>query len=229
MEITAITIMDIEGRSLLRLMTWLSPAFPVGAFAYSGGLERAVHDGQLRDADELRQWFASLLVKGTWWNDAVLLAEAWRAHADAETLAEVIGLAQALAGSAERHLEITTQGEAFVAAAVAWPNAVLDRLGPRPPYAPAVGAVAAAQAVPLDSTITAFLHSVASQAVSAAIRLGVLGQRRGVEVLAEVEATILEVATEAARSSLDDLGSATILADLAAIRHETQHSRLFRS
>ena len=223
------TIMDTDGQSLVRLMTWLSPAFPVGGFAYSSGLERAVHDGQVGDADALLDWLGVLLSHGTWWNDAVLLAEAWHAHDDPQRLNDVIELAGALAGSAERHLEVIAQGEAFIAAADAWPHAVIDRLGESAAYSVAVGAIAAAHGIPLKRTIAAYLHAVSSQSVSAAIRLGVLGQRRGVATLARLETTILRTAGEASNSTLDDLGSASVIADLSAIRHETQHSRLFRS
>lgn len=217
---------DQANQSLIRLMTWLSPAFPVGGFAYSGGLERAVHDGLVADAGGLKAWLETLMASGAWWNDAVLLAEAWRSH---DELSEISALAEALAGSSERHLEIMTQGEAFAAAAGAWPNAVLDRLGERPPYSVAVGAVAAAHGVALEQAIAAFLHALASQAVSAAIRLSMLGQKQGVAVLASLEAAILDVSEKASAATLDDLGSATVIADIAAIRHETQHSRLFRS
>lgn len=227
--ITAMTTMDTDGQSLIRLMTWLSPAFPVGGFAYSSGLERAVHDGLVRNGGELLDWLEVLLVQGTWWNDAVLLAQAWHAHDDPKSLDDVIELAEALAGSAERHLDIMAQGEAFVAAAGAWPHPVLDRLGERACYSVSVGAIAAAHGIPLESAIAAYLHSVSSQSVSAAIRLGVLGQRQGVATLARLEATVLQSAAAASRSTFDDLGSATVVADLAAIRHETQQSRLFRS
>lgn len=225
----AITIMDTDTRSLVRLMTWLSPAFPVGGFAYSGGLERAVHDGLVEDADDLRHWLETLLAHGAWWNDALLLAEAWHACDDDLRLVEVMVLAEALAGSAERHLEIMAQGEAFAAAAAAWPHPVLERLGSRPPYAVATGAVAAAHGIALEQTATAFLHALASQAISAAIRLRVIGQRQGVELLAATEMLVLDIASAAARSSLDDLGGIAVIADIAGMRHETQHSRLFRS
>jgi len=218
-----------DNRTLIRLMTWLSPAFPVGGFAYSGGLERSVHDGMVADAEDLAGWLGTLLTAGPWWNDAVLLAEAWRAHDDACRLAEAIELAVALAGSAERHLEIMTQGEAFVAAASAWPHAVLDSFGDRPPYAIAVGAVAAAHGISLDQALAAYLHALTSQAVSAAIRLSVLGQKQGVAVLAKLEALVVRTSSRASASTLDDLGGAAVIADIAAMRHETQHSRLFRS
>ena len=218
-----------DNRSLIRLMTWLSPAFPVGAFAYSGGLERAVHDGLIGDSAALATWIEAAMTCGTWRNDAILLAEAWHGHDDPGRLDDVIELASALAGSAERHLEILMQGEAFVAAAAAWPHPLLARLGQRPPYGIAVGAVAAAHGVPLESTLSAYLHALASQAVSSAIRLGVLGQKQGVDLLAALEIPVIRAAEAAASAGLDDLGSAIMIGDIAAIRHESQYSRLFRS
>jgi urease accessory protein len=215
--------------ALIRLMAWLSPAFPVGGFAYSGGLESAVQDGLASDPDALRSWFETLLTHGTWRNDGVLLAEAWRSLDDPARLAAVAELAEALAGSAERHVEIMTVGEAFAAAAAAWPHPVLESLGPRPPYSVAVGAAAAAQSIPLEDCLAAFYHALLSQGVSAAIRLGVIGQRQGVALLARFENTIVALARETAASSLEDLGAATVCGDIAALRHETQETRLFRS
>lgn len=223
------TTMTTDDRSLLRLMTWLSPAFPVGGFAYSGGLEAAVREGLVSDAEELKAWLVTLLRSGTLWNDAVLLAEAWGAANEPLRLAAVIELAQALAGSSERYLEVTAQGAAFTTAAAAWSSPVLSQLQGEVPYAVAVGAIAAASNVGLKQTLGAWLHSTCSQTVSAAIRLGVLGQRQGVEILASLEGDILEAARRAASSTLDDLGSATVIADIMAIRHETLDVRLFRS
>ena len=215
--------------ALLRLMAWMSPAFPVGGFSYSGGLEKAVEDRRIGDAAALRDWLETLLRHGSLWNDAVFLAHAWRSAGDAAILSETADLARALAGSAERYRETVLLGDAFVAAAGAWPHAVLDLLPKDVPYPIAVGAVAAGHAVPLRETIAAFLHAGASQIVSAGIRLGVAGQKDGVAILAASEAIIAEMAARAMQSTLDDLGSATIIADTAAMRHETQGTRLFRS
>jgi urease accessory protein len=215
--------------ALLRLMAWLSPAFPVGGFSYSGGLEKAVEDRRVGDAAALRDWLETLLRHGSLWNDAVFLAHAWRSAGDAAILSETADLARALAGSAERYRETVLLGDAFVAAAGAWPHAVLDLLPKDVPYPIAVGAVASGHAVPLRETIAAFLHAGASQIVSAGIRLGVAGQKDGVTILAASEAIITEMAARAMQSTLDDLGSATIIADTAAMRHETQGTRLFRS
>ncbi|MGV2066985.1 urease accessory protein UreF [Agrobacterium sp. 22-226-1] len=215
--------------ALLRLMAWMSPAFPVGGFSYSGGLEKAVEDRRVGDAAALRDWLETLLRHGSMWNDAVFLAHAWRSAGDAAILSETADLARALAGSAERYRETVLLGDAFVAAAGAWPHAVLDLLPKDVPYPIAVGAVAAGHAVPLRETIAAFLHAGASQIVSAGIRLGVAGQKDGVTILAASETIIAEMAVRAMQSTLDDLGGATIIADTAAMRHETQGTRLFRS
>lgn len=218
-----------EPAALVRLMTWLSPAFPVGAFSYSGGLEQVVSDGDVRDAATLRDWLSSLLSHGNLWNDAVLFAEAHR-NVDAEELLKAVAaLAEALAGSAERHRETMLQGSAFLAAASGWPHPVLDALGEATAYPVAVGAVAGGHGISAEAALAAFLHAVASNLVSVAIRCGVIGQRDGVAVLAGLEPQVIAMAERAARSTLDDLGSATIRAEIASLRHETLTTRLFRS
>ena len=223
------TIMTTDDQSLLRLMTWLSPAFPVGGFAYSGGLEAAVREGHVDDAAELREWLESAIDHGQFHNDAVLLAEAWNADGDPARLNQVADLARALAGSAERYLEITAQGDAFLEAAASWSPAIAAAFGPETPYAVAVGAVAAANGVGLQETLVAWLHALTSQLVSAAIRLSVLGQREAMAMLAELEPGVLLAARRARHSTLDDLGSAAVVADVMSARHEHLQSRLFRS
>ena len=225
---TTIT-MTTDSQSLLRLMTWLSPAFPVGGFAYSGGLEAMVREGHVNDAAELGEWLESAINHGQFHNDAVLLAEAWNADGNAGRLTEVADLARALTGSAERFLEVTAQGDAFLEAARPWSPDAAETVGQEAPYAVAVGAVAAANGIGLQDTLVAWLHALNSQTVSAAIRLGVLGQREAMALLAELEPTILAAARQANTSTLEDLGSATVIADIMSARHEQLHSRLFRS
>ncbi|WP_174447680.1 urease accessory protein UreF [Agrobacterium rubi] len=222
-------VMNRSVDALLRLLAWMSPAFPVGAFSYSGGLESAVNDRRLSNATDLRNWIGLLLQRGTLWNDAVLLAQAWRCHEDRGELATLAELGQALAGSAERYRETVLLGDAFVDAAAAWPHDVFRRLAKATPYPVAVGAIAAAHYIALEDALAAYLHSGVSQFVSAGIRLGVAGQKDGVSILAHLEADIASVANRAVSSTLDDLGSATILADTASMRHEIQETRLFRS
>jgi urease accessory protein len=220
---------DRELQALLRLTAWLSPAFPIGSFAYSGGLERAVADGLVNGAVMLRRWLETLTGNGSVWNDAVLFAESHRGHDDADRLSELAELAEALAGSRERHQETMLLGEAFLIAAQAWPDDVLGRLPKKAAYPIAVGAVTGAHGIQLEKALAAFLHAYLSQSVSAGIRLGVAGQKDGVAILAGLEEHVIDIAARAARSSLDDLGSATVQADIAGLRHETQQTRLFRS
>ncbi|MDB5471068.1 MAG: urease accessory protein UreF [Caulobacter sp.] len=218
--------------SLLKLLTWLSPAFPVGGFSYSHGLETAIAGGAVRDRETLRAWIAALIAHGSGWTDAVLLTEAWRAStaADAPRLAETAELADAMAPSLERRRESLSQGAAFLTAARAWrPDGIIPPYGDPAPYCIAVGAIAAAHAVPLEATLTAWLHAFASNLASIALRAVPLGQTDGVAVLAALEPLILATAARAAVSSLDDLGTSALMSDIASMRHETLPVRLFIS
>lgn len=214
---------------LLRLMAWLSPAFPVGSFAYSHGLERAVHEGLVQDRAALAAWIAMLLERGSAWNDAVLAAESHRRAGTGEDLAEIAELAEALAGSKERHMETMLQGAAFLEAARQWTGTQTLAPPAACPYCVAFGAVAGVHGIAAEAAVSAFLQAFASNQVQAAIRLSVIGQQDGVGIVVELESAISAVARKAADSSLDDLGSATMMADIMAMRHETQFSRLFRS
>jgi urease accessory protein len=225
-----------EAAALYRLMTWLSPSFPVGAFSYSSGIEWAVEAGDIADAASLRGWLASMLADGPGFCDGVFLAHTHRAAASGDNagLGVIVELASAFAPSRERHLETSAQGRAFVEIArAAWNCAPLDRLiaccGGAMVYPVAVGLVSAAHAIPLAATIHAFLHALTSNWISAGARLVPLGQTDSQRVLAQLEPIVAATATRALEASLDDLGSATFRADLASMRHETQYTRLFRS
>src|ERR1700722_481688 len=227
---------ESEAASLYRLMTWLSPSFPVGAFSYSSGIEWAVEAGDITDAASLRQWLKSLLTDGGGICDSIFLAHAYRValSGDDALLADIVELASAFAPSRERHLETTAQGRAFTEIArAAWHNALLDRLitscKAAIVYPVAVGLVSAAHAIPLAPTLHAFLHAVTSNWISAGARLVPLGQTDSQRVLAQLEPDVAATAKRALLASLDDLGSATFRADLASMRHETQYTRLFRS
>jgi urease accessory protein len=215
--------------ALLRLMTWLSPVFPVGGFAYGHGLERAAHDGLVSDRAELEAWLAALLEIGSAWNDAVLFAEAWRRALSVGDVTDLAQCAEALAGSAERHTETMLQGAAFLAAAAGWPTPILQRLPENCPYCVAVGAVAGGHGIPLEDALAAWLQAFSSNLVQAAIRLGVTGQDGAMQTVAALEPLVIVAAKRAALSTLDDLGSATFVSDVMAMKHETQYSRLFRS
>lgn len=225
-----------EAAALYRLMTWLSPAFPVGAFSYSSGIEWAVEAGDITDAASLRGWLAAMLTDGSGFCDGVLLAHAHRAASarDDAALKETAELAAAFVPSRERQLETSTQGRAFIEIArSAWNSAGLDELvaacDGAMVYPIAVGIVSAAHKIPLEPALHAFFHAVVSNWISAGSRLIPLGQTDSQRVLAGLEPAVIATTKRAREASLDDLGSATFRADLASLRHETQYTRLFRS
>ena len=220
------TIMDES--TLLRLMTWLSPAFPVGAFSYSHGIERAVHDGLIHDKASLHDWMDDLLNHGSVWNDAVLFAASWLDADMGGNCREISELGEAMAGSKERHMETTLQGNAFLQAIGHWSGRDCG-LANEMPYPVAVAVVAARNQVACEPALAAYLHAVVSNLIQGAVRLVPLGQSNGVSLMAAMEKQILAVAERAASSSLDDLGSAAIVSEIMAMQHETQYSRVFRS
>jgi urease accessory protein len=225
----------IEPSTLARLMIWLSPAYPVGGFSYSHGLEWTVEAGKVRDAATLGDWIEDILQHGAGRSDAVLLAESWRAvtAGDECRLAEVAELAAAFAPSAERRLETLAQGAAFLSATQAvWPAPPLERLAGAAPdvaYPVAVGACSAAHGLPLSPTAQAFVQAFAANLVSAGVRLIPLGQTDGLRAMARLEPLIPKLVGRAVGAALDDIGGAGVVADIASMRHETQYTRLFRS
>ncbi len=215
--------MPITPFALLHLLTWLSPAFPTGAFAYSHGIEWAVDAGDITDGDTLRDWLTDLLTHGAPRSDTILARHAQQPHADLAMLAE---LAAATALARERQAETLNQGAAFMRAARPWGCPDL----PDPvAYPIAVGALASLHRIDPDATALAYLHAITVNLISAAVRLVPLGQSTGLAVLAALERIILRVAAETRSATLDDLGGAAFCSDLAAMRHETQYTRLFRS
>jgi urease accessory protein len=226
----------LPAAALYRLQAWLSPAYPVGAFSFSSGLEWAVEAGDVSNAATLQRWLAVILTDGGGFCDAVFFAHAHRAveESDDRALAAVAELAIAFAPSKERHLETTAQGSAFLAATrAAWPCAALDRLDAVSPnrcaYPVAVATTAAGHGIPPAPALAAYLHALAANLISAGVRLIPLGQTDGQRVLAALEPVIADVAARALKIPLEEVGSAAFRADIASLRHETQYTRLFRS
>lgn len=217
-----------DNRALLRLLSWLSPAFPIGGFAYSAGLEQAVVDGMVTNATTLRDWLKVVLSNGAQWNDAVLFAASWHADSDKSALKDLCDMAEALAGSAERHKEMLDQGQAFLSACRHWVDlgVVLPK---RPALAVAIGVACRNSDIGIEEGLTAYLHAFVSNQLQAAIRLSVMGQVGAARLLAELEPDILSVARRASTATLEDLGGATVSAEIASMNHETLQPRLFLS
>lgn len=212
----------IEASQFLLLLTWMSPAFPTGAFAYSQGLEWAIEEGRVTDRESLLQWIGDIITRGGGWNDAVIFARCW--EDDACALNE---LALALSPTCERHLETTQLGRAFrIAAAVfAAPPLPEEEIA----YPVAAGAACAAMGIDRHAALLAYLQGLATALTSVAVRLVPIGQTAGLEVLRDLGGIIAKVSGEAASASLADLGAIAIGADIASMKHETMHSRVFRT
>ena len=219
---------------LYRLMTWLSPAYPIGTYTYSHGLEAAVTDGFVEDCTSAEAWIRACVTLGAGRNDAIMFAHAWRAEkqvssepsetSDLCELDELTELIEALSPSAERLHETSAQGEAFAKVT----STVWDGGGPAP-YPIAVGRAAARHGIGLEDALTAYLHGFAANLVSAAVRLVPLGQVQGQSIMAALMEDLLATARETKAAGLHDLGGLTLASDIASIRHETQDVRLFRT
>ncbi len=203
------------------LAAWFSPAYPIGSYSYSHGLEAAVDAGVVRDGPALQAWTSDILAFGAGRSDVALLRHAF----EADNPAPVAELAEALAPSSERLLETMAQGAAFARTTrAAWGVAV-----PNVAYPVAVGVAARALGLPLGPVATLFLQAFAAAIVSAGVRLIPLGQTEGQRLTAALLPTVEVVVAGALKAPLETVGGIALGADLAAMRHETQYSRLYRS
>lgn len=219
---------------LYRLLTWLSPSFPVGAYAFSHGLETAVALGEVHDELSTRRWIADILTHGDGKADLVFLSAAWSAGRDPDALKKVHELALAFQPSSEIRLETTAQGAAFLkVVASAWPwrcsEAIAAIMQGEVAYPVAVGAVARAHGVARDAILLGYGHAFVANLVSAAVRLIPLGQTDGQKMTAILQSDVEQAAREAPDTALDDVSSSCVLADILSMQHETQYTRLFRS
>jgi urease accessory protein len=210
------------------LLTWLSPAFPTGAYAYSHGLEWAVETKDVHDEPTTAGWLQDVLAHGAGRSDTILLRHAHRARTAAD-LAHVADLAAASQPCAERRTETLAQGTAFALAAVVWGAPLLAAQPGQVAYPVALGALAATHEVPEEDAAIGLLHAFSANLVSAAVRLVPLGQTAGLRILATLAPALAAVVHGTRDATLDDIGGACFRSDIAAMQHETQYTRLFRT
>jgi urease accessory protein len=225
------TTLTAMSTSLATLFAWFSPAFPTGGFAYSHGLETAVAEGLIDSEAALTDWIEGILLHGAGWSDAVLLAAAHAAvrGGDSKGLAEVAGLAAAMAPCKERLAESLGQGEAFLRAVRAGGLAAAPMVADRTALPVAAGAATARVGADVETALIAYLNGFAANLIAAGVRLSVCGQTGAARTLAAVSPTVVALAARAARSSLDDLGGCAFGSEIAAMRHEALPTRLFIS
>lgn len=238
-----VTATNMADQAEFQRLHWFSPAFPVGGYAYSHGIEKAVETGDISIGLDLTGWIDGVLRFGAGRNDAILLGEAWRragkatngGDGAAPALPGLLALAElgmALGLSQERRLETAQQGAAFLALAVSsWPHPHWPEWpdGVEIPYPVAVGLAGAIHAQPLEPLLAAYLQAFATNLIAAGIRLAVIGQNEAQRRLASLQPVISDLVEETRNAGLDDLGGMAIRGDLMSLRHETQTTRLFRS
>ena len=225
--------------ALLRLQSWLSPAFPTGAYSYSHGLEWAVEAGHIHDRGSLVDWLGADLRYGSGRNEAIFFLEAWRCAVvdDRAKLFEIAELASGMRGTSEFALESSQQATACLAMLrQVWPDRMLDWLAQalrerdvQPAVAVVLGIGSAKQGIPANLALPAFLQSYIANLVTAGVRLIPLGQTDGQLTIAELEDAVLAASAHAEEATIDDLGSAAFMVELASMAHETLYTRLFRS
>jgi urease accessory protein len=224
-----------DDEAILPLFIWLSPAFPVGSFAYSHGCESVIEAGDIKSNDDLRHWLEASLRFGSARTDALLLAQAWHAQhqSKVDVVHELNELALALAPSSERYLETSAQGYAFVRALKeSWPCPPLMDFAETHEtiaYPIALAIASAHYKCPIDMSLNMFLIAFINNIVSACVRLGPIGQTEAQKILAWAVPLIKIQSAEIITLSIEDLGSSTLRFDLASLQHETLYSRLFRS
>ncbi len=225
--------------ALLRLQSWLSPAFPTGSYSYSHGLEWAVEAGCIKDRESLVDWLEADLCYGSGRNEAIFFSEAWRSARDNDRakLFEIAELAAVYRGTSEFALESSQQASACRSTLrQVWPDRLLDSLSELlserhvpPALAVVLGVRSAREGIPVGLALPAFLQSYVANLVTAGVRLIPLGQTDGQLAIAALEEAALIAGAKARNATIEDLGSAAFMVDLASMAHETQYTRLFRS
>ncbi len=224
---------------LMRLMTWLSPSFPVGAYTYSHGVEFAVEEGLVTSGETLQHWCEGALLFGAGQTDGLFFVEAWRLidKRDIAGLIDLNAFAHAMRPTSELALENEAQGRAFLSTILDLaPSDKLQQLakllkknGKFAQYPVIVGALAALEEIDCEPALVAYLHAFGANLVSAGVRLVPLGQTAGQKALMGLEEAVKEAAKQALTKKMEDIGSCAPMIDWTSMRHETQYTRLFRS
>ncbi|TQV69533.1 urease accessory protein UreF [Aliiroseovarius halocynthiae] len=209
---------------ILTLSQWLSPAFPVGSFAYSHGLEAMVEQEWVGDAAGLENWLCDILEYGGGSSEALFLNAAFNAG-DQAKLYLIDAACRAFASSKERLLETEALGRAFCAVT----SQIWGEL-PKPlAYPVAVGAAAVREGLPADLTTQLYLQAMSSNLIAVGQRLLPVGQTEGQAILHRLTPLCMQIAKANAHADLDMLSSAAFLSDIGSMKHETQYSRIFRT
>lgn len=216
-------------RPLLALLQLASPGLPVGGFAYSQGLERAIEDGLVYDAASSERWIGDLLTLSLARMEAPLWLRAFDAAAQRDPAAFATWNAELLAvrETAELRAESQQMGASLAR--------VMPALGLTPPaldplsFPAAFAAACAGLGIDREAGLAAFLWAFIENQVLVAVKHVPIGQQAGQTLLYALHGRLSQAVDTACALRDDELGSAPLGYALASARHELQYSRLFRS
>lgn len=211
-----------------------SPLLPVGAYAYSQGIERAVNDGIIADEASARRWVLDLVAGPMAWFEAPLWLRLHAAAeaADGEAFARWNRRYLASRETHELRAETLQMGASLKTLArdlgLARASRVVEPLD-RAAFPAVFAACAIALALDATAGLTAYLYGWIENQVAALLKAAPLGQLAGQRLLLSAHAPIADVVSAAAFVGDDDLVSSAPGLALSSALHETQYSRLFRS
>ncbi len=207
-------------RDIMVLQSWFSPAFPIGAFSYSHGLETAIQDGLITDEVSLQSWISTLLLYGSGRNDGIFIKETYKGAEGTNALC------LALCASKERWQETVELGQAFGRVVnTSYQTDLPDGLA----YPVAVGLAAQTMGLDLTLTLQAYLQAFATNLISVGVRAIPIGQQAGQLCLVRLFPVVEEVIRQVAEASLNQVGGAALLSDLISIKHEHSIPRIYRT
>ncbi len=242
---------DIDMLALAKLLQLVSPALPVGAYAYSEAMEYAVDARWITDEAQARDWIIGRLEHNMALVDVPVLARLWRAfchpdladpaggHAAASDHAAASNRAAehwsrilwALRESAELRTADGDMGRSLARLLVSLGVADAEPWirHPHTTY-PTLFALAAAHwRIALAPTASGYLYAWSESQVAAAIKLVPLGQAAGQRILSAA-IDCIPAAVEYALSLADeDIGAGAPGLAIFSSLHETMYARLFRS
>ena len=206
-----------------KMMAWLSPAYPIGSYSFSHGLEQAIESKIVSDKESLFDWLSQILAFGSGRNDAIFLANAYRSSK--ENLLHIAELAEAFSGTKERHLETVQQGVAFAKVT----SSVYGIAIPPVPLPIAVGYASRIENIDLKKLLPLYLHAFIANLISVAVRFIPIGQTDGQIILCRLFGNIEDISKQTIDLNLDDLGNSCFLNDIGSMRHEIMKTRIYRS
>ena len=226
--------MIVADLHLIRLLHLASPALPVGAYTYSQGLEWAVESGLVHDETTALAWIGGLLEAGLGRLEAPLLGCQQRAWME-ENYGEVARLNElflATRETSELRAETLQMGFSLRRLAADLPDS--QRLAPlvaieEVAFPTVWAAMSAHWAIPVQSSMAAYIWNWCENQTMAAVKAVPLGQSSGQRILIHLGGLIPEVAAQALELQEQDWCNFAPGLAIASSRHETQYSRLFRS